>query len=112
MPPKKKIAEKIRDAISYLRDDKVPQAINVLEAIHKKASEKETGVKKTRPLNAYNIFVKEKFPLVKDKVENNREAMKMIATMWASEKSKKEKTDTTKSVKNAKTTKTAKTKDK
>lgn len=95
MAPRKKISEKIRDAISYLSDGKVPQAITVLEAIHKKTSEKESGVKNTRAPNAYNIFVKEKFPLVKDKVENNRDAMKMIATMWAAEKVKKGKSEPT-----------------
>jgi hypothetical protein len=95
MTPRKKISEKIHDAISYLNAGKVSQAITVLEAIHKKAQSKETGVKTTRPPNAYNNFVKEKFPLVKDKVNNNQDAMKMIAAMWAEEKLKKSKSDTT-----------------
>ena len=89
MAPRKNSSEKIKDAIILLKDEKVTQAINILQNLHDKLTEKETGVKKTRKPSEYNNFVKAKFPEAMKHVDNNRDAMKYIGKLWAEKKAKK-----------------------
>ena len=92
MAPRKKISDKLSDAIELLQNKKVAQAINILESMRKKAEDKESGKKTKREPNKYNIYVKDNFKRIqKESGEtDNRIIMKLIGDEWKkSNKSKK-----------------------
>jgi hypothetical protein len=82
MAPKKKNSDKINDALVFLKDNKVTQAVNVLESMQKKMVAKAKGAKSTRKLSDYNIFVKKHFAEVLATVSDNKDAMRKIAVLW------------------------------
>ena len=90
MAPRKSNAVKLNEAVELLKEKKITQALNIIEALAKKASDKEAGIKVTRAPNAYNIFVKSNFAKVKkdNPTVDNREIMTLIGAEWKKSKKK------------------------
>lgn len=93
MAPRKTNATKLNEVVELLKEKKITQALHIVEALAKKASDKEAGVKVTRAPNAYNIFVKSNFSRVKSENPNvdNREIMTLIGAEWNKKKGDKPK---------------------
>lgn len=89
MAPRKSVATKLNEVIELLKEKKITQALHIVEALAKKASDKESGVKVTRAPNEYNIFVRENFNRVKEEHPNvdNRKIMTLIGAEWKKKKS-------------------------
>jgi hypothetical protein len=90
MAPRKSNAVKLNEAVELLKEKKITQALNIIEALAKKASDKEAGIKVSRAPNAYNIFVKNNFAKVKkdNPSVDNREIMTLIGAEWKKSKKK------------------------
>ena len=88
MAPRKSIATKLNEVVELLKEKKITQALHIVEALAKKASDKESGIKSTRPPNDYNLFVKNNFQRVKKENPevDNRAVMTLIGAEWKKKK--------------------------
>lgn len=92
MAPRKSQSEKLIEVLSLLKEGRVAPAVHIIEALAKKASDKESGKKVHREPNEYNKFVQRNFARVKadNPSKDNREIMSLLGAEWkASSKSVK-----------------------